>query len=63
MKKVEYNTIASSFGCISDRVQNFHEKMLDYFYEEEYLKTINLPNEDMIIEAFVEAFKLYNNHE
>ena len=33
MKLVEYNTIASSFGCLSNKVSNMHRYVLEKYGE------------------------------
>jgi glutathione synthase len=61
--QVEYNTIASGMAYSSDKVQDFHNMILQQYFEEDSktIKCITAHNGPMVCAAFIEAFKLYNN--
>ncbi|KAI0088590.1 glutathione synthase [Irpex rosettiformis] len=65
LKQVEFNTISSSFGTLSERVSGLHRYLLKstgYYGSSQYLKTENLPENHTtagLAEGLVAAHKAY----
>ena len=67
LKQVEFNTISSSFGTLSERVSGLHRYLLQstgYYDRSQYLKAENLPENHTtagLAEGLAAAHKAYGS--